>query len=244
MGLSGVLGLRTADVGTGGRGFPRAGSLSLPTRVRAERAVLGTASLFPPTSKSLSALSEPFRDNAERFIAAMEHAGINVDIKSTYRPIQWAYLAHYSWLIKKGKMSPIKVPAFSPTGDQEPVDICWVHTSADGALDVTTSRAAAAALVKALKVDPTLTTAPAFPSRHNLGDAIDMTTTWDKGTITILNDQGKEVEISAWPHNGLNRQLMAVGLTYHLHHFCYDAHPACMTKTPASDRNHWSDNGH
>ncbi len=172
----------------------------------------------------------------------MEHAGITVHIKNTYRPIQTSYLLYYSWEVKKGKISSTNVPAFKPVGDQEPVDICWLHTSAGGTPQIAASVKAAANLYNALRPDPKLKM-PAFPSLHNVGKAVDMTTTWKQKTITIVNGQGKLVDMNTLPHSGLNLQLMAVGLTFTVHHFCYPA-GTCKTMTPADDRNHWSTTGH
>lgn len=58
-------------------------------------------------------------------------------------------------------------------------------------------------------------------------------TPWTTANITIVNGLGKEVTISTTPPTGLNRQLIAVGATYHVIHF----------KNAARDRYHWSVNG-
>lgn len=196
-----------------------------------------------PDSKVVSALADPFQQNVTRFINAMDQAGITVHVISTRRPLQRAYLMHYSWRIAKGKINPKNVPKFNPGPGQPPVNICWVHTNSSGTEDLPASVAAAQQMVKAYHIDPKLPFAPALNSLHTAGLAIDMTTTWDQPTITIVDGSGHAIPINTTPHSGLNTQLMAVGLTYFVHHFCYPP-GTCQTKVPANDANHWSVNGH
>ena len=54
--------------------------------------------MFPP-SKSLSDLNPAFALNIAGFIAAVEAGGASVNIISTLRPRERAYLMHYSWRI-------------------------------------------------------------------------------------------------------------------------------------------------
>jgi hypothetical protein len=184
-------------------------------------------------SKSLSTLSGPFKTRVTRFLAAAHKAGIHVSIKATRRPRELAYLYHWSWLIAKGRANPADVPAFVPATGEKPVDICWTHTNADGTVDKATSVTAAKQMVKALGIDPTLTTAPSDKSLHVQGNAIDMTLTWTKHTITIRNASGHEVKIDTTPRSGLNRRLIKVGATYGVIHL----------KAAKGDRNHWSTTG-
>lgn len=61
-----------------------------------------------------------------------------------------------------------------------------------------------------------------------------MTTTWSKARITIENGSGHSVTIDSTPHSGLNKQLIAVGASYHVIHFL----------NASKDPNHWSVSGH
>lgn len=196
-----------------------------------------------PDSQNIADLSGAFRQDVTNFINAMGNAGITVHVNSTRRPLQRAYLMHYSWLIWKGKIDPKDVPKFQPEAGQAPVNICWVHTNSSGGEDLPASVAAATQMVNGYKIAG-LKVAPAFPhSLHIDGLAIDMNTTWNQPSVTIVDGAGNNVIINTTPHSGLNKQLMAVGLTYGVHHFCYPA-GTCATKVPSDDSIHWSVNGH
>jgi hypothetical protein len=186
-----------------------------------------------PDSKRIADLRQPFRGDVAKFISAMKDAGIKQATITTLRPPERAYLMHYSWLVAKKKLSPQRVPAFAPRPGQAPVSICWVHTTATGAIDVAGSVAAAAQMARAYRIDPKLAVAPSLTSLHTQGLAIDMTTTWTKAKITIKEASGKKATISTTPRTGLNKQLIAIGATYHVIHF----------KNAAKDANHWSTNG-
>jgi hypothetical protein len=195
-----------------------------------------------PDSKLVSDLAAPFQQNVARFIKAMRQAGISVPPKSisTRRPLQRQYLMYYSWLIANKQMDPKNVPKFKPPAGQAPVNICWVHTNASHTEDLRASVAAAQQMVDAYHI----VADPGQQSRHTEGLAIDMNTTWTQPSITIANGDGTPpTTIDTTPHTGLNKQLMAVGLTYGVHHFCYPP-GTCKTKVPAKDPIHWSDNGH
>jgi len=195
-----------------------------------------------PDSRSVSSLADPFRQDATRFISAMQQAGIPVQVNSTRRPVQRAYLMHYSWLIAKGQINPKNVPKFQPGPGQLPVNICWVHTNSSGAEDLPASRAAAQQMVSAYHINQ-LPFPPVLNSLHTQGLAIDMNTTWTQPSIIIVDGSGHNVTINTTPHDGLNTQLMKAGLTYDVHHFCYPP-GTCATKVPAEDPTHWSVNGH
>jgi len=81
----------------------------------------------------------PFRQDVTNFINAMENAETTAGANSTRRPLQRAYLMHYSWLIANDKIDPKNVPKFNPPAGQAPVNICWVHTKAGGAEDLPAS---------------------------------------------------------------------------------------------------------
>jgi hypothetical protein len=173
-----------------------------------------------PTSTSTGDLVEPFRDHVNSFLASLHQAGASVTITATYRPPQRAYLMHYAYEIAKKGLDPRNVPS---RGD---VPICWVHTNADGSINLAQSRQAAAQMVKAYGIvhEPSLT------SNHTKGLAIDMNISW-LGTLHITNANGKVVSISTLPRSGMNTQLWSVGATYQVFKL-------------ASDPPHWSYNGH
>jgi len=67
------------------------------------------------------------------------------------------------------------------------------------------------------------------PSEHTLGTAIDMSITW-RGDIRVLGGDGQEYHIGQ-PWNDQNHVLWQVGATYGVYKL-------------ASDRPHWSIDGH
>ncbi|MCW2917022.1 MAG: Uncharacterized protein JWN52_5090 [Actinomycetia bacterium] len=182
-----------------------------------------------PDSHDISKLSPAFKGHVTRFIHAMTRAGIAEHTVTTLRPLERAYLMHYSWLIAKGKLAAAKVPDFVPAKGKPYVTICWTKAAAGK-----TVAQAAKALVAAYGIDPKLKVAPALKSRHTAGNAIDMSTTWSKRSITIVDGNGHQVKISSSPHSGLNSRLIAVGATYGVVHYL----------TAAKDANHWSTDGH
>ena len=200
----------------------------------------GWADRFPQ-SHVIDTLVGTFKKDVIKFKDAMQKAGIHVSVISTFRPRERAYLMHYTWLIRFKDLSPADVPPFKPEGNQEPVDICWLHYNKSGGIDMAASVKAAIQLEEKLGIDPTLTESPKEDSNHTKGLAIDMTTTWSATTIAIVDGNGHTVKIDTNPHTGLNLQLMAVGKTYGVIHFCYQT---CTKNVPGGDKNHWSVNGH
>jgi hypothetical protein len=185
-------------------------------------------------SHSLDTLKSPFMQDATDFVKAMQKAKISVGIESTLRPPERAYMMHYSWLIAMRDISPARVPAFVPGPGQSPVNICWLHTNAKGGADLPASIAAAQQMVAAFHINSKLAVPPALNSMHTKGLAVDMTTTWPKGSnITIDDSDGNPVHITSGPHDGLNPTLITVGASYDVIHFrpAYD------------DPDHWSSNG-
>ena len=182
-------------------------------------------------SKSVSDLAPAFGKDVTQFAAAMKHAGITVRTLSTLRPPERAYLMHFSWLVAKRKLSPLKVPGFAGSKKHPPVGICWVHATAHGA-SKPESIAAAGKLAAALGV-ASMATAPALTSLRTEGQAIVMSTTWTSRRITIKNASGHSVVIRTGPRNGLNAKLIAVGATYGVIHF----------RPAGKSRNDWSVNG-
>jgi hypothetical protein len=172
-----------------------------------------------PDSAGTAALANRFRAGCEEFIAAMRAAGATVQISSTRRPAERAYLMHYCWQVHKRTISPQSVPA------KAGVNIEWVHRKADGSLDLQKSRRAATAMVRAYDI----AFRPALKSRHVEGLAIDMSISWS-GDLSVARSGGGKVAIATTPRDGLNLKLRRVGKTYG------------VTKHP-TDPPHWSTDG-
>lgn len=156
-----------------------------------------------PTSTSLSTLVTPFKANATSFVNALRAAGATVSIAATYRPLERAYLMHYSYKVANGTIQPDAVPAMAG------VDIQWDHRNANGSLDLAASRSAAQQMVAGYQI----VSAPALVSNHTRGLAIDMTISWT-GTLTIGKADGTNAVITSTPTTGANTDLHAVGATY------------------------------
>jgi hypothetical protein len=150
-----------------------------------------------PNSNKVSDLSGSFQANVKTFMSALKAAGADVEVSSTLRNKDRAWLMHWSWQIARGKAKPERVPANAN------VDIVWDHG------DEKASQEAAKAMVDLfrLKFEPSLT------SRHIEGKAIDMDISW-RGTIEIETKAGKKVSIGS-PNNGAdNDDLHDVGAGY------------------------------
>jgi hypothetical protein len=173
---------------------------------------------FPDGGKVVD-LEPTFRAGCEAFIAALRKAGATIDIHSTRRPRERAYLMNAAWRIAKEGIDPQDVRPFPG------VDIEWVHRKRDGAVDKVASRKAAAAMVKAYDI----AFKPALNSNHVSGKAIDMTIRWS-GSLNVANAKRKTVAITGAPRNGMNPALWPVAKSYG------------VTKL-TSDRPHWSANG-
>jgi hypothetical protein len=72
-------------------------------------------------SAKLDDLIEPFQTNVRSFKSAIEAAGASVRISATYRPVERAYMMHWSYLIAKGTKKAKDIPALSG------VNIEWDH---------------------------------------------------------------------------------------------------------------------
>jgi hypothetical protein len=147
----------------------------------------------------LTQLAQPFRADVENFIDALERAGARVDIGTTFRPAERAYLMHWCCKIADGY----------PPRDVPPMDgvvIDWTHDD-----DIITARAAARAMRTAYGI--------VFPaslqSRHTQGLAIDMTIHW-KGLITVTDAHGV-------PHDCIDQDdLWPIGASYGVHKLATD----------------------
>jgi hypothetical protein len=174
-----------------------------------------------PASDSTDTLMQPFRGNVNRFIAALNAAGVRPTGLFTFRPPERAYLMHYSYRIASQGLDPQTVPAMAG------VVIDWVHRHPNGTVNLAASRFAAQQMVQAYQI----AYAPVLLSRHEQGRAIDMTISWT-GILTIVNGSGTTVTINTMPRNGAGNALLhQVGATYG------------VIKLLVDDP-HWSDDGH
>lgn len=167
-----------------------------------------------PTDRTTATLVQPFRRNVQRFITALEAAGVQVKINATLRPPQRAYLMRYAWEIAAGTIAPSAVP---PMGG---VAISWVHPSAAASLS------AAKQMVNAYG----LAFRPSLKSRHMEGRAIDMTISWT-GRVQVIDGTGSEVTLDAARGQSSNPTLHALGRSFGVIKLL-------------SDPPHWSDDGH
>jgi hypothetical protein len=172
-----------------------------------------------PGSVSLDDLDPSFRSNVRRLIGALQAGGATVNITSTYRPPERAYLMHWSWEIGKDGYPADKVPPMPG------VDIEWWHGDTDA------SQAAAMAMVRDFEIQ-SLQVAPALGSNHTLGLAIDMEITW-KGDLTVVDGNGAKQTIKGGPRSSTNKDLIKVAATFDVIHFT----------DVQKDKNHWSVNG-
>src|SRR5262249_41612723 len=127
-----------------------------------------------PNSQDVNALSEPFKSRMQRFIAVLERNGANVQVNSTLRPAQRAYLMHYSFKIARQDFHPGRVP--SMTG----VDIIWNHPNAVSAAEE---------MVK----EYAIVFEPALHSSHTEGRAVDMVVRNLPSSITVPTSSGDKI---------------------------------------------------
>jgi hypothetical protein len=173
-----------------------------------------------PGGRSVEDLESTFRANVKAFQGALSAAGASIQVVSTYRPRERAYLMHWSWMIVKQNYDAKTVPAMGG------VDINWWHG------DATTSKKKAQEMVDGYGIGR-LGVVPALRSRHTERKAIDMQVTWN-GTLKVKQSDGTIVSIASIPRDSTNADLIAAGATYNVIHFA-DAQ---------KDRTHWSTDGH
>jgi len=188
-----------------------------------------------PSINTLSELAEPFKNSVTKFFAAMQDAGISVDMNrlAIYRPPQRSYLMHYAKRITTSwpgyeQLKPEDVPAFQSQGGDMPVSIDWVHKGADGKSDLAASKKAAAQMVEGYGIGKN-PVAPPYSSRHNNrpSNAIDI----PPNAVTIPSDckvkeaSGKGVAVKKYA------DLYPIGETYGVYKLL-------------SDPPHWSNDGH
>lgn len=174
-----------------------------------------------PTSKSIDKCVEPFKAGLTSFKAALDAAGATVDISATFRPLERAYLMHWSWMIvKKSGTDPKRIPGM------EGVNIEWDHG------DNKKSTQAAQNMVDGYTMQ-NLLRPPALNTRHSEGKAVDMSITWT-GDLAIKNKDGATTKITSDPKTGMNADLKTVGATYGVMKFVGGD----------ADKPHWSTDGH
>ncbi len=168
-----------------------------------------------PTSRAISDLASPFRENVQTFQKAMIDAGAQIIITATYRPTARAYLMHYAAQIDRGEIEPGEVPPM------DGVSIDWVHYTQAGSL------LAASQMIDIYGIGGNPV---ALQSLHTQRLAIDWNITW-QGTLKIRDGNGNIVQIGD-PRNGSeNQDLFDVGASYGVYKLTYDPP-------------HWSYNGH
>lgn len=153
-----------------------------------------------PTSAVLSDLLPAFSTSVQNFINSIENAGGHVRISATYRPVERAYLMHYSWRIAREGLNPSEVP------DKEGVNIDWTHKGNHTAA-VTAARDMVSGYHTVYK--------PVLTSRHTQKRAIDMTITDIMGKV-LKNADGTEVLVRS------QSQLHSVGATYGVYKLASD----------------------
>ena len=172
-----------------------------------------------PTSRDVADCRSPFRESLTSFVAAIEAAGATVLIAATYRPLERAYLMHWSWKIVNAGANPTSIPAMA-----------GVAINGDHG-DAAASTTAAQAMVDGYGMQ-NLTVAPALNSKHIAGLAVDMNIGWS-GALSIANAVGTLVAISTTPRSGMNSDLHEVGSSFGVIKY----------NGGGIDRPHWSDTG-
>jgi hypothetical protein len=145
-----------------------------------------------PVSRSLSALTEPFRSNAGAFVDALRLAGAVVAIGMTRMPQERAYLMYWSWRIATGVAEPARVPAMLG------IEIDWTHGG---------NAEAAHTSAILMKHQFGIKSAPPLHSRHTEGRAFHMKIQF--GWALLITDRKKR----NWPV-ACQSDLLPVGERY------------------------------
>jgi hypothetical protein len=169
---------------------------------------------FFPDRDSIDDLASPFRQRIQAFERALQDAGATIRIASVLRPPERAYLMHYAFRISRNEIAAQNVPPMPN------VDINWVHYN--NAISIQ----AASEMVSAYDI----AYRPALTSRHTRGLAIDWEIFWT-GTLRVKNANGNIVNINEPRTSYENPTLWQVGRSYGVIKL-------------ASDRPHWSSDGH
>jgi hypothetical protein len=177
------------------------------------------AEVHAKNSTRLEDLDPQFGALLRPFIAALRAAGATVEVTSTRRSPERAYLFHWSWKISQGWCNA------SQAATLPGIDIEWDHgsdaQSCAGALDMAEGFG--------LALPPQSILPPELGSEHIVGNAVDMDILWD-GTITVRDHDGRQVELTFMHDANANLRLHAVGASYGV-------------KKLANDGPHWSLSG-
>lgn len=178
---------------------------------------------FPDLAR-IDALEPNFADGVARFVAALEAAGATVELGSTYRPRERAYLMHHAWMIARRRLHADKVEPM------DGVDICWAPRDENGAI-TTNTRLDWIRRARQMTMRYDIAYRPSLTSNHTAGLAIDMSISW-VGPLDIVDAHGETWTIKGGPRSGTNGTLKQVGRTYGVRKFRY-----------GRDAPHWSHDG-
>lgn len=153
-----------------------------------------------PTSAEVNDLLPIFSSAVQKFISAIKSSGGFVRVSATYRPVERAYLMHYSWCIAREGLDPTQVPP------KDGVNIDWTHKG---------DREAATAAARKMVSLYSIAYKPVLSSRHTQRRAIDMTITNVVGKNVMANN-GVEVAVATLS------TLNSIGATYGVHKLISD----------------------
>jgi len=163
----------------------------------------------------LEELSEPFKSNAKSFIAALEAGGANVEISTTKRYIERAWLMHNAWTVAHGGA----VPKDDPYG----TGIVWDHGSKSATKQAAKEMIGPSGFNMAFDAS--------MHSRHFSGNAVDITITNLPEEWTFTHGD-KEVTVKLGTAEApSNTRLHRAADRYF------------NVKKLVADRPHWSDTG-
>lgn len=169
----------------------------------------------PKDRSGVPGLEPHFGSGVAGFIAAMEDAGLHVDIKGCRRSLNRAYLMRCAYLIYHGKSAE----DLSPEERPKDVTIDWVKVEKD-LVDRESFKGFAALLAERLGVGLGNSRPPSLTSNHIKGLAIDMAVTgWEKGTSEVAGPDGASTPIRKFG------DLVKVGAAYGVHHFAQPGEP-------------------
>ena len=155
-------------------------------------------------STMLERLSQPFLEKLARFLLALKDGGItsdDIEILSTYRPAERAYLMASTYSIFIKNTSPLDIEH-----KLTHIPISWVHYDENGNPDLEASRKGAEDLYNAYNIGKAV-----YPSNHTKGTAIDMKI-HVKTPTTVIDADGYEHAVSE------EDDLYAVAATFEVHH--------------------------
>jgi len=180
-------------------------------------------------SNRVEDLEEPFQGKVKKFLEALRDAGIAVRINTTLRPPQRSYLMYYAREVATGRISPTRVPPFSPRNGDSPVNIDWAH-HVNGRPDLAAARQAAIAMNQRYAAAGAI--GRPYVSNHNRREAIDMrlTPAWGIGR-RVRDIHGHYIAIR------IKRDIIMVGASYGVFHWNYTG------QKPKVDDPHWSKDG-